>query len=194
MVVRASLDCPSVHHYSDAIMGAMASQITSLTTVYSTVYSGVDQRKHQISASLAFVRGIHRWPVNTPHKWPATRKRIPFDDVIMCLDVLWRHIASFMKSWHCYISMCAVISYNVNYLSHCPFFRRKVFQVRVFGQQRRRNLGRSREALSRLGQEVGYRQYPRPLWTRYAAHTGVFNGAFVDIFANAFRVIKGLEL
>ena len=46
-------------HYSDVIMGAKASQITSLTIVYSTVYSGTDQRKHQKSASLAFVRGIH---------------------------------------------------------------------------------------------------------------------------------------
>ena len=49
-------------HYRDAIMGAVASQITSLAIVYSTVYSGADQRKHQSSASLAFVRGIHRWP------------------------------------------------------------------------------------------------------------------------------------
>ena len=70
-------------HYSDVIMGAMASQITSLTSVYSTVNSGADQRKHQNSASLAFVRGIHRWPANSPHKWPVTRKKIPFDDVIM---------------------------------------------------------------------------------------------------------------
>ena len=45
-------------HYDDAIMGAMASQITSLTIVYLTVYSGADQRKHQSSASLAFVQGI----------------------------------------------------------------------------------------------------------------------------------------
>ena len=64
-------------------MGTMASQITSLTIVYSTVYSGADQRKHQSSASLAFVRGIHRGPVNSPHKWPVTRKIVPFDDVIM---------------------------------------------------------------------------------------------------------------
>ena len=55
--------------YCDVIMGAMASQITSITIVYSTVYSGVDQRKHHNSASLAFVRGIHPWPVNSPHKW-----------------------------------------------------------------------------------------------------------------------------
>ena len=61
-------------HYNDVIMSAMASQITSLTIVYSTVYPGADQRKHQSSASLAFVRGIHRWPVNSPHKRPATDK------------------------------------------------------------------------------------------------------------------------
>ena len=44
-------------HYSDFKMGAMASQITSLTIVYSRVYSGADQRKHQSSASLTFVTG-----------------------------------------------------------------------------------------------------------------------------------------
>ena len=70
-------------HYSDVIMGTMASQITSLTIVYSTVYSGADQRKHQSSASLTFVMGIHRWPVNSPHKRPVTRKMFLFDDVIM---------------------------------------------------------------------------------------------------------------
>ena len=64
-------------------MGTIASQITSLTIVYSTVYSGADQSKHQSSASLAFVWGIHRGPVNSPHKWPVTRKMFPFDDVIM---------------------------------------------------------------------------------------------------------------
>ena len=63
----------------------MASQITSLTIVYSTVYSGADQRKHQSSASLAFVRGFHRGPVNSPHKWPVTPKMFPFDDVIMVM-------------------------------------------------------------------------------------------------------------
>ena len=67
-------------------MGAIASQITSLTTVYLTIYSGADQRKHQSSASLTFVRGIHRGPVNSPHKWPVTRKMFPFDDVIMYIS------------------------------------------------------------------------------------------------------------
>ena len=70
-------------HYDDVIMGATASQITSLTSVYSTVYSDADQRKHQSSASLAFVRGIHRRPVNSPHKWPVTREMFPFHDVVM---------------------------------------------------------------------------------------------------------------
>ena len=70
-------------HYNDVIMGAIASQITSLTIVYSTVYSDADQRKHQSSASLACVWGIHRWPVNSPHKWPVKREMFPFDDVIM---------------------------------------------------------------------------------------------------------------
>ena len=64
-------------------MGAIASQITSLAIVYSIVYSGADQSKHQSSMSLAFVWGIHRGPVNSPHKWPVTRKIFPFDDVIM---------------------------------------------------------------------------------------------------------------
>ena len=74
---------PCHYHYCDVIMGPMASLITSLTSVYSIVHSGADQRKHQSSASLAFVRGIHRRPVNSPHKWPVTRKMFPFDDVIM---------------------------------------------------------------------------------------------------------------
>ena len=76
-------DCQRSSHYNDVIMSALASQITSLTIVYSTVYSHTDQRKHQSSASLAFGWGIHRGPVNSPHQWPVTRKSIPFDDAIM---------------------------------------------------------------------------------------------------------------
>ena len=71
------------YHYNDAIMSAMASQFTSLTVVYSTVYSRRRTKEHQSCASLAFVRGIHRWPVNFPHKGPVTLKMFPFDDVIM---------------------------------------------------------------------------------------------------------------
>ena len=75
-------------HYNDVIMGAMATQITSLPIVYSTVYSRRRSKKHQSSASLAFVRGIHRWPVNSPHKGPVTRKMFPFDDVIMRCELV----------------------------------------------------------------------------------------------------------
>ena len=73
----------ALSHYDDVTMSLMVSQITSLTIVCSTVNSAADQRKHQSSASLAFVRGIHRGPANSPHKWPVTRKMFPFDDVIM---------------------------------------------------------------------------------------------------------------
>ena len=64
-------------------MSAMASQITGFSIVCLTVGSGADQRNHQSSASLAVVRGIHRCPVNSPHKWPVTRKIYPFDDAII---------------------------------------------------------------------------------------------------------------
>ena len=76
-------------HYSDVIMSTMAFQIIGVSIVYLTVCSGADQRKHQSSATLAFVRGIHLWPVNSPHKGPVTRKMFPFDDVIMGMtDIL----------------------------------------------------------------------------------------------------------
>ena len=82
-----------LYHYDYVIMTMLASQITSLTVVYLIVYSGVNQRKHQSSASLAFVWEIHRGPVNFPHKWPVTRKMFPFDDVIML------HLVQ-VRGWH----------------------------------------------------------------------------------------------
>ena len=75
-------------------MGVAASQITSLTIVYSAVYSGTDHRNLQSSASLAFVTGIHRAPVNSPHKGPVTRKIIPFEDIIMRICQQYRIIIS----------------------------------------------------------------------------------------------------
>ena len=83
-------------HYSDVIMSAMASQITGVSIVCSAFCSGTDQRKHQSSASLTFVTGIHRTPVDSPHKGPVTRNIFPFDDVIMhsispCRVLLWSH-------------------------------------------------------------------------------------------------------
>ena len=87
-----NIDLGCLTHNDDVTMSAMASQITSLKIVYSTVYSGTDQRKHQSSASLAFVRGIHWWPVNSG---PVTRKMLPLDDVIM-YTVFW---LSFNSLW-----------------------------------------------------------------------------------------------
>ena len=95
-----------ISHYSDVIMSAMASQFASFMSVYSTVYSGADQRKHQSSASLAFVRGIHRWLMNSPRKGPVTRKMFPFDDVIMswnmttvfvCFVLFFDYVVFFMN-------------------------------------------------------------------------------------------------
>ena len=93
-----------ISHYTDVIMGTIASQITSVSIAYLTVSTGADQRKHQSSASLAFVRGIHREPVNSPHKWPVTRKMFPFDDVIMqsagatCSHLCCKHPFLFLSS------------------------------------------------------------------------------------------------
>ena len=89
-------------HYCDVIMSGVVSPIISVTIVFITVCSGADQTKHQSSVSLAFVRGIHRWPVYSPHKGPVTRKMFPFDDVIMrsstsdpCLCFSsWYHLCS----------------------------------------------------------------------------------------------------
>ena len=83
-----------IRHYHEVMMGAMASYITSLMIVYSTVHSGADQTKHQSSASLAFVREIHRWPVNSPHKGPVTQKMFPFDDVITTLCSMTRSMVT----------------------------------------------------------------------------------------------------
>ena len=116
-----------ITHYDDVIMSSLASQITSLTVVYSTVYSRGDQRKHQSSASLTFTWGIHRGPVNSPHKGPVTRKLFPFDDVIMLIQIMARRMFDtkpwpeptiaycWLKHWE-QISMKSVSKYN-NFLS-----------------------------------------------------------------------------
>ena len=110
-------------------MGAMASHIISLTIVYSTVHSGADQRNHQSSASLAFVQGIHRWPVNFLHKWPVTWKMFPFDDVIMargeCKDMvtlmsfsnrIWYGAVAFISFIMiiCFVDIC-ITTHNHSY-------------------------------------------------------------------------------
>ena len=85
-------------HYGDVIMDAISTQISSLTFVYSTVYSDADQGQHQSSASLAFVWGIQRGPVNSPHKWPVTQKMIPFDVVIMQIFIDRYHQTLMIRS------------------------------------------------------------------------------------------------
>ena len=93
--------------------GAMASQITSVSIIYSAVCSDADRRKHQNSASLAFVRGIHRWPLNSPHKGPVPQEMFPFDGVIMifiihsiyktniseCVDIIHCILRLYIYEW-----------------------------------------------------------------------------------------------
>ena len=87
-------------HYSEVLMIAMASHFPGVSVVYWTVCSCADQRRQQISASLTFVMGIHRWPVNSPHKGPVTQKMLPFDDVIM--TIIFKTSLSFIISIRMY--------------------------------------------------------------------------------------------
>ena len=92
-------------HYNDGIMSPMASQITVDSIVCSTVWSDSRQRKHQSSPSLGFVGGIHRWPVDSPHKGPVMRKMFPSDDISMvhplwhCEDAWWHQLLSSWLTW-----------------------------------------------------------------------------------------------
>ena len=100
-------------HYDDVIMSTMASQINSLSVVCSTVYLGANKRKHQSSASLAFMRGIHWWPVNFLHSGPITRKMFLFDEVFVKMDFMFREFQvdfhnmredkglAYQSSWFC---------------------------------------------------------------------------------------------
>ena len=88
---------PESRHYSDDIKVAMASQITDVSIVHLIIRSGADQRKHQSSALVAFVRGIHRVSVNSPHKGPVTRKILLFDDVIILSD--FRNTTCSITKW-----------------------------------------------------------------------------------------------
>ena len=130
--IKSSLSndqCQMNHHYSDVIMGTTAFQITRLMIVCSTVYLGRDQS----SASLAFVRGIHRWPVNSLHKGPVTWKMFPFDDAIMLEPMLtycgnwnWNwNLHSVIYTWKCrlcfvpwYVYASADLDYNLSVKFH----------------------------------------------------------------------------
>ena len=110
------MDCcqQALYHYNDVIMDAIASQITSLTIVFSTVYSDANQRKHEISVSKAFVHGIHQGPVNSLHKWPVMRKIFPFDDVIMLYLV-----SNSCGPHHFRICVCIKSLEGANEMSNC---------------------------------------------------------------------------
>ena len=83
-------------------MSRMASQITGILIVCSTLSSSADQRKHQSSVWLAFVSGIHQWPVDSPHKGPVIWKMFPFDDIIM--------ICRITQTWTClFILLCSYV-------------------------------------------------------------------------------------
>ena len=117
-------------HYNDVIMGAKASKITRHTFVYSTAYSGADQRTLQSSASLTFVRRIHRGLVNSSHKWPVTRKMFPFDDAIMVslLRYVWYTYFSYKatttiaRSIRTAICVISLYSWSMGDLSHSDNF------------------------------------------------------------------------
>ena len=84
---------PGFTYYSDVIMRVLASQISGVSIVYWTVGRSTKTSKPHVTA---FVRGIHRWPVNSRHKWPVTRKMFPFDDVIM---LRWKWLSSSRVIW-----------------------------------------------------------------------------------------------
>ena len=123
IILITPLDAIASVHYDDVTMGGMASQISSLTIVYSTVYSSAD-KKHQSPSSLASVRGIHRGPMNSPHKGPVTRKMFPFDDVIMnftpdtvqIIRVLNSYLSIVVNIW-CVSQMALINSSVLIYIS-----------------------------------------------------------------------------
>ena len=80
--IDSRADTPSLH-YNDVMMSAIASRITSLTIVYSTVCSRRRSKKTSKIRVTGLCEGIHRWPVNSPHKGTVTRKMFPFEDVIV---------------------------------------------------------------------------------------------------------------
>ena len=95
--VRNVVFYPSVYLHHNRRDGVF----TGVSIVSSTVCSGKDQIKHQSSASLVPVRGIHRSPVDSPHKEPVSRKMFPFDDVIMILRLVFVALG---QSYDCLIA------------------------------------------------------------------------------------------
>ena len=110
----------SMQHYDDVIMSAIASQITSLIIVYSIVYPGADQSKHQSSASLAFVWGIHRG-------FPVTRKMFPFDDVIMDAYVWTRGLRDVRSTQQSLWNYAFTVFMTILLITRCNIARKHAF-------------------------------------------------------------------
>ena len=163
-------------------MGAIASQITSLTIVYSTIYSGADQSKHQSSVSLDFVWGIHRGPVNSPHKWPVTRKMFPFDDVIMIRPSpprnhsdVWKPDAQYLwmtTSPHSDYNKVAqdidLVMWIKNWLFLDMLYKWKVYRytTNYLATNFNFNMMLSRIILKRLSQSIKYKESRLRLWKK----------------------------
>ena len=130
-------------HCCVVIMSAMACQITGVTIVYSIVCSGTDQRKHQSSDSLAFVREIHRWPVNSPYKGAVTRKMFPFDGVIIsALRLLMtRYLLPFCRQSMRVRCLANAISIAVILSKFCVISDRVVIGVACMPTETRRSQG-----------------------------------------------------
>ena len=116
--------CPK--HYNDFIMGVIASQITSLTIVYSIVYSCADQRKNKCFASLTFVRS----PVISPHKGPVTRKMFPFYDVIISLN---RRVCSILSRLFLFQSNAheLIKIFFIKIVNNCKWYYLKGIRLRI---------------------------------------------------------------
>ena len=106
-------------HDSDAIMRAMSSRLTDVSVVCSNVCSSADQRKHQSSASQAFVIGNHRWPVGSPHRGPVTRKYFHLlashNGEAFRVSILPanRHKSTLLESWYRTIFICSWINTHI---------------------------------------------------------------------------------
>ena len=96
-----------------------------VSVICSIVCSGADHRKHQSSASLAFVRGMHRWPVDSPKKGPVTRNKFPFDDVIMKVT---------KQNGNCVYSFIYTLFQSITELASMPAFvcQRPILQKGTF--------------------------------------------------------------
>ena len=106
----------TMQHHSDVIMSMMTSPTIGVSMVYSTICSGADHRKRQRSVPLAFVRGSHRWPVNSPHKGPVTWKNV---------FILWRHHDAYiLHGIRCILCLCGHVA------CHMPFAHYFLISIR----------------------------------------------------------------